>query len=90
MENQQNILLFWQGCLWASSRSSKTFVIDDVAEEKITLLVVFMLNSKSCSYYKKQIVVGQIDIDSHTPAAFKQDDQQLLEKICRESVFYIE
>ena len=82
---------YGKGVCGQAAEAQKTFVIDDVAEEK---------NYIACSIYvkseivvpiiKNQIVVGQIDIDSHTPAAFKKEDQQLLEKICRELAIYIE
>ena len=81
---------YGKGVCGQVAEAQKTFVIDDVEEEK---------NYIACSIYvkseivvpiiKNQIVVGQIDIDSHTPAAFKQDDQQLLEKICRELAIYM-
>ena len=66
-------------------------MIDDVAEEKNYIACSIHVKSEIVvPIIKNQIVVGQIDIDSHTPAAFKQDDQQLLEKICRELAIYIE
>ena len=82
---------YGKGICGQAAADQKTYVIDDVAEEK---------NYIACSIHVKseivvpiitnQIVVGQIDIDSYTPAAFKQEDQQLLEQICRELAIYIE
>ena len=82
---------YGKGICGQAAADQKTYVIDDVAEEK---------NYIACSIHVKseivvpiitnQIVVGQIDIDSYTPAAFKQEDQQLLEQICRELATYIE
>ena len=82
---------YGKGVCGLAAETQKTFVIDDVAEEKN--YIACSINVKSeivVPIIKKDIVIGQIDIDSHTPSAFKQYDQQLLEKICRELAIYIE
>ena len=67
------------------------FQFELVAEEKNYIACSIHVKSEIVvPIIKNQIVVGQIDIDSHILAAFKQDDQQLLEKICRELAIYIE
>jgi len=82
---------YGKGVCGQAAEVQKTFVIDDVAEEKNYIACSIHVKSEIVvPIIKNQIVVGQIDIDSHTPAAFKQDDQQLLEKICRELAIYIE
>ena len=82
---------YGKGVCGQAAEAQKTFVIDDVAEEKNYIACSIHVKSEIVvPIIKNQIVVGQIDIDSHTPAAFKQDDQQLLEKICRELAIYIE
>ena len=82
---------YGKGVCGQVAEAQKTFVIDDVAEEKNYIACSIHVKSEIVvPIIKNQIVVGQIDIDSHTPAAFKQEDQQLLEKICRELAIYIE
>ena len=82
---------YGKGVCGQAAEAQKTFVIDDVAEEKNYIACSIHVKSEIVvPIIKNQIVLGQIDIDSHTPAAFKQDDQQLLEKICRELAIYIE
>ena len=81
---------YGKGVCGQAAESQKTLVIDDVAEEKNYIACSIHVKSEIVvPIIKNQIVVGQIDIDSHTPAAFKQDDQQLLEKICRELAIYM-
>lgn len=82
---------YGKGICGQAAAAQKTLVIDDVTEENNYIACSIHVKSEIVvPIIKNQIVVGQIDIDSHTPAAFKQDDQQLLEKICRELVTYIE
>ena len=82
---------YGKGVCGQAVEAQKTFVIDDVAEEKNYIACSIHVKSEIVvPIIKNQIVVGQIDIDSHTPAAFKQDDQQMLEKICLEIAIYIE
>ena len=82
---------YGKGICGQAAAAQKTYVIDDVAEEKNYIACSVHVKSEIVvPIIKNQIVVGQIDIDSHTPAAFKQEDQQLLEQICHELVTYIE
>ena len=81
---------YGKGVCGQAAEAQKTFVIDDVAEEKNYIACSIHVKSEIVvPIIKNQIVIGQIDIDSHTPSAFKQDDQQMLEKICRELAIYI-
>tara|TARA_Y100000991_G_scaffold204609_1_gene180242 strand:+ start:44 stop:502 length:459 start_codon:yes stop_codon:yes gene_type:complete len=82
---------YGKGVCGQVAETQKTFVIDDVTKEKNYIACSIHVKSEIVVPIKKnQIVVGQIDVDSHTPVAFKQDDQQLLEKLCRELAIYIE
>ena len=82
---------YGKGVCGQVAETQKTFVIDDVTKEKNYIACSIHVKSEIVVPIKKnQIVVGQIDVDSHTPEAFKQDDQQLLEKLCRELAIYIE
>ena len=84
-------IYYGKGVCGQAAEAQKTFVIDDVAEEKNYIACSIHVKSEIVvPIIKNQIVVGQIDIDSHTPAAFKQDDQLMLENICRELAIYIE
>ena len=82
---------YGKGVCGQVAEAQKTFVIDDVAEEKNYIACSIHVKSEIVvPIIKNEIVVGQIDIDSHIPSAFKQADQQVLEKICREIAIYIE
>ena len=74
---------FGQGICGQAAATGKTYVVDDVTQES---------NYLSCSLHvKSEIVlpifkggrlVGELDIDSHTPAAFDQSDEIFLKGIC--------
>ena len=82
---------YGKGVCGQAAEAQKTIVIDDVAEEKNYITCSIHVRSEIVvPIIKNKIVVGQIDIDSHTPAAFNQDDQLLLERICRELAIYFE
>jgi L-methionine (R)-S-oxide reductase len=69
-----------QGICGAAVSSAQTVVVDDVnsdprylacsLETKSEIVAPIFVNGK---------VVGELDIDSHLPAAFKEDDRQLVE-----------
>jgi GAF domain-containing protein len=69
-----------QGICGAAVSSAQTVIVDDVnadprylacsIETKSEIVVPIFVNDK---------VVGELDIDSHTPAAFTADDGQLVE-----------
>ena len=82
---------YGKGICGQAAAAQKTFVIDDVAEEKNYIACSIHVKSEIVvPIIKNQIVVGQIDVDSNTPAAFKQEDQHLLEQICRELATFFE
>ena len=82
---------YGKGICGQAAAAQRTFVINDVAEERNYIACSIHVKSEIVvPIIKNQIVVGQIDIDSHTPAAFTKKDQQLLEHICRELATYIE
>lgn len=69
-----------QGICGAAVSSAQTVIVDDVnadprylacsIETKSEIVVPFFVNGKA---------VGELDIDSHLPAAFTDDDRQLVE-----------
>ena len=88
---QHTSISYGMGICGQAAEARKTFLIDDVAAEKNYIACSIHVKSEIVvPIVKNQIVVGQIDIDSHTPAAFKEDDKQLLEQISLELATYIE
>jgi len=84
-------ILYGMGICGQAAEAQKTFLIDDVTVEKNYIACSIHVKSEIVvPIIKNQVVVGQIDIDSHTPAAFKEGDKQLLELICQEIATYIE
>ena len=77
-------IAFGQGICGQAAATEQTFVIQDVTQEA---------NYLSCSPHVRSeivvpilrggLVIGELDIDSHTPAPFTQADNALLESICR-------
>ena len=73
-----------QGICGAAVEAGETVVVDDVGsdprylscsiETKSEIVVPIFANGR---------VVGEIDIDSHTPAAFKEEDRVFLEEVAR-------
>lgn len=80
-----------QGICGAAASSGRTVIVDDVnsdprylacsIETKSEIVVPVMVRGE---------VVGELDIDSHTPAAFKDDDRQLVEHCARLVGHYLE
>jgi GAF domain-containing protein len=74
---------YGRGICGQAAERRKTFIVDDVSKES---------NYLACSMYvRSEIVVpifsrgeiaGELDIDSHTPKAFSDEDRAFLEKIC--------
>ena len=81
---------FGKGICGQAADIEQTFVIDDVSAE--SNYISCNINVKSeivVPIIRDGIVLGQIDIDSNTAAAFKQEDQDLLENICKALAPYI-
>ena len=84
-ETEHTIIPFGKGICGQVAVSNKNFVVQDVSEQE---------NYISCGWkVKSEIVIpifvngeniGQIDIDSHTVNPFTQEDELLLEFVCRE------
>lgn len=81
---------YGKGICGQAAESEKTFLIDDVHTQDNYISCNINVKSEIVvPIIKDNIVVGQIDIDSNTPAAFSQKDQLLLENICAELAPYI-
>ncbi len=73
-----------QGICGAAASSGRTLVIDDVGSDPRYLACSTDTKSEIVvPITVKGEVVGELDIDSHTSAAFKADDRQLVEHCAR-------
>ncbi len=70
-----------QGICGAAAASGKTVVVDDVNQDPRYLACSIETKSEIVvPVFVNGVVVGELDIDSHFPAAFKDEDRQLVEK----------
>jgi len=80
-----------QGICGAAVASGQTVVVDDVNSDPRYLSCSIQTKSEIVvPIYANGRVVGEIDIDSHLPAAFKQEDREFLEEAARIVGDYIE
>src|SRR5208282_6711561 len=69
-----------QGICGAAASSGKTVVVDDVAQDSRYLACSLETKSEIVvPVFVHGQVVGELDIDSHFPAAFKDEDRTLVE-----------
>jgi L-methionine (R)-S-oxide reductase len=69
-----------QGICGAAVSSAQTVVVDDVNSDPRYLACSLETKSEIVApVFVKGKVVGELDIDSHQPAAFTADDRQLVE-----------
>lgn len=69
-----------QGICGAAASSGETVVIDDVNSDPRYLACSLETKSEIVApVYAHGKVVGELDIDSHQPAAFRGEDQKLVE-----------
>ena len=75
-----------QGICGAAASSGKTIVVDDVSKDPRYLACSLETKSEILvPIFVKQQVAGELDIDSHFPAAFGAEDQALVQ-YCAEVV----
>jgi L-methionine (R)-S-oxide reductase len=80
-----------QGICGAAVASGETVIVDDVNADPRYLSCSLKTKSEIVvPIYAHGRVIGEIDIDSHDPAAFTQDDKLLLEEVARIVGAYIE
>ena len=75
---------FNQGICGAAASTGKTIVVDDVNADPRYLACSLETRSEIVVHIRRLTdgkVLGEIDIDSDTPAAFTQDDRKLLEEV---------
>ena len=69
-----------QGICGAAASSGQTVVVDDVKSDPRYLACSLETRSEIVApVFVKGNVVGELDVDSHTPAAFNDDDRKLVE-----------
>lgn len=69
-----------QGICGAAVTSGQTVVVDDVnADPRYLACSIETRSEMVVPIYMKGAVVGELDIDSHTPSAFTPDDRKLVE-----------
>jgi GAF domain-containing protein len=69
-----------QGICGAAASSGQTVVVDDVKSDPRYLACSLETRSEIVApVFVKGEVVGELDVDSHTPAAFNEDDHKLVE-----------
>jgi len=69
-----------QGICGAAASTGKTVVVDDVSQDPRYLACSLETKSEIVvPIFVRGEVAGELDIDSHFPAAFKNDDRALLE-----------
>jgi L-methionine (R)-S-oxide reductase len=70
-----------EGICGAAAASGKTVIVDDVNADPRYLSCSIKTKSEIVvPIYARGKVIGEIDIDSHTPAAFTQADRKFLEE----------
>src|SRR5215475_11154678 len=80
-----------QGICGAAASSGQTVIVDDVNRDPRYLACSLETKSEIVvPVTVKGEVVGELDIDSHTPAAFKDDDRQLVEHCAHLVGHYLE
>ncbi len=80
-----------QGICGAAASTGNTIVVDDVNADPRYLACSLETKSEIVVPVRvKGAVVGELDIDSHTPAAFGADDRRLVEHCARLVGSYLE
>ena len=73
-----------QGICGAAVATGKTVIVDDVGSDPRYLSCSIETKSEIVvPIYAFGAVIGEIDIDSHDPAAFAEADRELLEEVAR-------
>ena len=80
-----------QGICGAAVATGETVIVDDVnADPRYLSCSIETKSEIVVPIYVHGKVIGEIDIDSHDPAAFTEDDRQFLEEAARIVGTYIE
>ncbi len=69
-----------QGICGAAASTGQTVVVDDVnADPRYLACSVETRSEIVAPVFVKGSIVGELDVDSHTPAAFSEEDKKLVE-----------
>jgi len=80
-----------QGICGAAVATGETVIVDDVNSDPRYLSCSIKTKSEIVvPVYANGNIIGEIDIDSHDPAAFTENDQSLLEEIAQIVGAYVE
>ncbi len=80
-----------QGICGAAVASGNTLIVDDVSRDPRYLSCSTDTKSEIVvPIYAHGVVVGEVDIDSHEPAAFTEADRAFLEEVAHIAGIYIE
>jgi L-methionine (R)-S-oxide reductase len=80
-----------QGICGAAVASGETVIVDDVSSDPRYLSCSIKTKSEIVvPIYAHGKVIGEIDIDSHDPAAFREQDKSLLEEVAQIIGKYVE
>jgi L-methionine (R)-S-oxide reductase len=80
-----------QGICGAAVASGKSVIVDDVhAERRYSSCSIETKSEIVVPIYANGLVIGEIDIDSHSPAAFTNTDREFLEEAARIVGAYVE
>jgi len=75
---------FGSGICGQAAETEKTFIVDDVASEGNYLSCSINVKSEIVvPIFRDGRIIGELDIDSHQPAAFDKEDDKFLTEIGR-------
>jgi GAF domain-containing protein len=79
------VIPFGKGICGQVAVSGKTFVAQDVrAESNYIACSLDVVAEIVVPIYRGNQLVAQLDIDSHAPSPFSDDEQDFMEKVCRD------
>jgi len=75
---------FGQGICGQAAKTSKSFVVQDVSKEKNYLSCSINVKAEMVvPIFKKGKIIGELDIDSHVPSPFTDEDGEFLDNIAK-------
>ncbi|NPA75549.1 MAG: GAF domain-containing protein [Euryarchaeota archaeon] len=81
---------FGQGICGQAAERLEVFVVQDVSKEDNYLSCSPEVRSEIVMpVFRDGVLVGELDIDSHSIAPFTQEDREFLEEVCREIAFLL-
>jgi len=82
---EHNHIPFGKGICGQAAATGKSFLVDDVTAEGNYLACSLKVKAEIVvPMFKNKIMIGQIDIDSHTAGVFDDTDRRFLEQVCAE------